>query len=90
MSVSAAQVREVVLEELAGALADLGLAPGEVADDLDLIEAGLIDSLGMLEIIAAVEERLGLEIDFEELEPERLRAIGPFSRFVEQESAARG
>ncbi|MDP2710633.1 MAG: acyl carrier protein [Solirubrobacteraceae bacterium] len=86
MNVTAEAVRAVVLDELAPALADSGRASEGVADDLDLIDAGLIDSLGMLEIIAAVEARFAIEVDFEELEPERLRAIGPFSRFIAEQA----
>ena len=84
---SAADVRSFVLAELAPALGDAGLTPQDVADDLDLIDARIIDSLGMLEVIGAVEAHFGLDIDFEELDPELLSAIGPFSRFVAAEAA---
>ncbi len=84
---SAEDVRSFVLAELAPALEDAGLTEEGVADDLDLIEARIIDSLGMLEVIVAVEAHFGLDIDFEELDPELLSAIGPFSRFVAAEAA---
>ncbi|MEJ7824185.1 MAG: acyl carrier protein [Solirubrobacteraceae bacterium] len=85
---SAADVRAFVLAELAPALEDAGIAAGDVGDELDLIDARIIDSLGMLEVIAAVEAHFGLDIDFEELDPEQLSAVGPFSRFVAAEARA--
>jgi acyl carrier protein len=88
--ISAAEVRAFVLEQLTSELADVGMKPADVDDELDLIEARVIDSFGMIEVIAAVESHFGLEIDFEELDPELLTAVGPFSRFVAAEAAGAG
>lgn len=90
---SAAAVRALVLDELAEPLAALGLEPDQVADDFDLLHEGVIDSLGLLEIIAAVEDALGLELDFERLGADELTVLGPFCRYVEmlaRQSAAPG
>jgi acyl carrier protein len=84
--VSAAAVRRVVLEALAEPLWRLGVRPEQVPDDFDLLTTGLIDSLGLLELIGDVEERLGLELDFERLDPDGLTVIGAFCRYVERES----
>ncbi len=84
--ISAADVRGFVLAELHSELADVGLTAADVGDDLDLIDAHVIDSFGMLEIIAAVEAHFSLEIDFEELDPDQLSAVGPFSHFVAAEA----
>ena len=46
----------------------------------------LVDSLGFLELIAQVEERFGLEIDFEGLDAEELTRVGAFVRYVAAES----
>ena len=84
--VSATEVRAFVLAELDAPLRASALATTEIADDFDLHEAGVIDSLGLLELITAVEDHFGLEIDFEELDPEDLGVVGPFCRFVELQS----
>jgi acyl carrier protein len=81
---SAEMVRALVLDELIEPLAALDLEPADVPDDFDLLHEGVIDSLGLLEMIAAVEERFGLEIDFEELSADELTIVGPFCRYVEQ------
>ena len=85
-AVSAAQVRAFVVEALAQPLEELGLRPEAVPDDLDLHTTGVIDSFGLIELIAAVEDRFGLEIDFEDLDPDAMTVVGPFSRYVEERS----
>jgi acyl carrier protein len=70
--VSASEVRELV-----------AMTIGEpVTDDLDLIAAGVIDSFGFLELVAAVEDALGMELDLEGLAAEDLTVVGPFCRYV--------
>ena len=86
MSVTAREVRSFVLENLSDRLGAVGLTPEEVPDDFDLLGTGVIDSLGILEIVASLEERFGLQVDFEQLDPERLTVIGPFSEYVEEQS----
>ena len=80
-------VRAFVLENLAPALAEARIDPASVGDDFDLLTSGLIDSLGILELIMDVNERFGIDIDFEELDPENLTILGPFSEFVAAEAA---
>ncbi len=82
------QIRDFVVTTLDEPIRAAGLDPASVDDDFDLLESGLIDSLGLLELITQVEEEFGLEVDFEEMDPERLTIVGPFSRFV-TEAAAR-
>ncbi len=80
-------MRGFVLEELDEQLRAVGDDPEKLPDDFDLHESGVIDSLGILELISALEERFGLEIDYEELDPEELTKVGPFSRYVSEQSA---
>jgi len=87
-AVTAEEVRAVVLDELAEPIAGLGVAPEEMPDDFDLLTSGLIDSLGLMELIASVNERLGLDIDYEDLDPEGLTVLGTFSGYVASASAA--
>ena len=81
------QVREFVLADLADQFAEHGIDPSTVGDDFDLLTSGVIDSFGILELISAVNERFGIEIDFEELDPEGLTVLGEFSAYVAQAAA---
>jgi acyl carrier protein len=59
-----------------------GYSPDALPDDLDLIATGIIDSLGLMELIAGLETELDAELDFDDLAPEDLTIVGPFCRFV--------
>jgi len=54
----------------------------ELSDDCDLLLSGVIDSLGLLELVSAVNQHYGREIDFEDLDPEQMTVVGPLCDFV--------
>jgi acyl carrier protein len=86
--ITAEAVRALLLERFASSLAAKGLEPAQVPDDFDLLTEGVIDSLGILEMISAIEHRFGLAIDFEDLDAEELTILGPLCRYVEGKSRA--
>lgn len=49
----------------------------------DLVESGLLDSLGMVELLLAIEEEFGLKVDVEDLDLDVLRSVEQIARFVE-------
>ena len=57
---------------------DLQALPGNVS----LIEAGIIDSTGVLELVGFLEEAYEIEITDSELVPENLDSIDNVVRFV--------
>jgi acyl carrier protein len=62
--------------------------PGELADDCDLLLSGMIDSLGLLDLMSAIQQHCQREIDFEALDPEQLTVVGPLCRYVSQQLAS--
>lgn len=53
-----------------------------LADDDSFLEKGIIDSTGVLELVAFLQERYGLQIEDRDLIPENLDSINNLSRFV--------
>ena len=51
--------------------------------DTSFQESGIVDSTGMLEIIAFVEEQFGITIGDDEVIPENLGMLRNISRFVQ-------
>jgi len=76
------QVRQLIAERFADALEEHGVHDGNMPDDLDLMLEGVTDSLGMMGLIAAVNEAAEQEVDFEGLDAERFTVVGDFCRFV--------
>ena len=87
MSVSSEAVAAFVVAELDEPLRDAGLDPREIGDDFDLLVSDIVDSLGMMELIMAVNERFELDVDFEGLDPEEFTVLGPLARYVAQAAA---
>jgi acyl carrier protein len=84
---TAAAVRDLIFERVDEQLAARGLTPSEVPDSFDLLLEGLIDSLGVLEIVLMLEQRYAIEFDFDELPADDLTKIGPLASYVERKSA---
>lgn len=54
-----------------------------VSLDESLLDRGVVDSTGMLEIIMFIEEQLGVEVADAEMIPENLDSVNNIARFVE-------
>ncbi len=81
-AISPDTVKAFVIDFVAEELAAVNVAPDDVTDDYDLLATGTIDSLGLLELVGAIEDFVGVRISFEELDPEDLGVIGPFSQYI--------
>ncbi|OKJ67418.1 MULTISPECIES: acyl carrier protein [unclassified Streptomyces] len=72
-----ATIKQFLIEEF---LPDL--TQDELADDQDLLSSGAIDSLGLLKLIAWVEDRFGLAVDDTDLDPNNFRSVTAIDTFV--------
>jgi acyl carrier protein len=61
--------------------------PPALADECDLLLSGYVDSLGLLELMTALQDHFGREIDFEQLDPEQMTIVGPLKKFVAEQLA---
>jgi acyl carrier protein len=62
--------------------------PDELADDSLLVTSGVVDSTGMLEMIAFVESEFGIRIADDEMVPENLESIERIASFVARKRQA--
>jgi acyl carrier protein len=88
--ITADDVRQFLTERYAPALSSVGMSLDSFADDYDLLERGIIDSIGILEMVGAVEAEFQIELDLEHLDAELLTRIGPFCRYIESCAARSG
>lgn len=59
-------IRQFVSEYLIKRLESVGLSTGDIRGGFDFIQSGLLDSMAFVDMISAMEEHFGVEIDFEE------------------------
>ena len=55
-------------------------------DEDSLLEKGIIDSTGVLELVAFIEEKYGITVEDEELTPENLDSIRNIAEFIRQKT----
>jgi len=62
----------------------------ELADDASLLEEGLIDSTGVLELVDFLEQRFGISVRDEEMMPENLDSVNALVHYVESKAGGAG
>jgi len=60
----------------------LGTGHLDVPDDASLLELGIIDSTGVLELMQFLMDTFGIHIEDEEIIPENLDSLDNIGRFV--------
>jgi acyl carrier protein len=71
-----AEVREFVLTNFLFGTQD------DLPDDASFLDQGIVDSTGILELVAHLQERYGITIDDTELIPDNLDSIASIAEFV--------
>lgn len=67
-----------------------GADPSELPADYDLLATGVVDSLGLLKVIAWLEDRFEVAIDDLELDPDAFRSVAAIDAFVERAALVAG
>ena len=60
-----------------------------LTDDADLLSAGIVDSLGLLRLVAFLEERFGVKVPDEDVVFENFQSIRAMATYVAQRLAAK-
>jgi acyl carrier protein len=76
-------IRDFIQNELQRPLDD-------VTDDDSLLEAGVLDSVAVLQVVTFVEQRFGIAVSEDEMMPDNFESISAIAAFVQRrQSAAR-
>jgi len=54
----------------------------ELTNDVSLLERGIIDSTGIMELVLFIEEAFGIKIDDDEMVPENLDSVDNIISFI--------
>jgi acyl carrier protein len=71
------EVKELIVETL-----ELDIAPEEIEDEETLFGNLGLDSISMLELIEALEQTFGIEVDDEDLSPELTESARSLAEYV--------
>jgi len=65
----------------------IGRDPAELTDSGSLLELGIIDSTGVLEMVGFLEESFGFQVDDDELIPDNLDSLEKLEKYIERKKA---
>ena len=60
----------------------------DLEDDFDLLTGGVVDSLGLLKVVAWLEDEFDIGVDDSELGPDSFRTVAAIKAFVDQSRSA--
>lgn len=71
------RIRDYILENLM-----FSDDPGELPDDASLLDRGIIDSTGVLEVVLFLEESFGIQVKASEMLPQNFDSVDNIVAFV--------
>ena len=60
--------------------------PAELTDDASLLDRGIIDSTGVMELIGFLEDTFGFKVEDAEMVPDNLDGIGRVTAYVQRKT----
>jgi len=65
----------------------VGLSKDELNDADSFLEKGIIDSTGVLELVAFVEQTFGFDVEDEELVPDNFDSVDKLEAYIQRKTA---
>lgn len=75
------QIRQFIIDEFLFGQED------SLRDDVSLLGAGILDSMGVLQILFHLEETYGIQVEDQEVVPENIDSIDNLTAFVTRKLA---
>ena len=88
-AVKAAEVKAFALSHLADHFVENNFATSDITDDFDLMKKGIIDSIGLIQLVSAIEEHFNIEVDFGDMDTENITVIGPLCKYIEERAVSK-
>jgi acyl carrier protein len=77
------------VSEITHFLNDVVLSRDHIVDcDTDLLAEGLLDSLGVMQLVAFFEERWGVRVESDQIAPGNFRSVSAMAKFLQRQLRA--
>ncbi len=83
------KVRSFLLHKYADKIQGMGLEAAKIPDTFDFLLEGAVDSLGILDMVGALETEFNMELDMAALDAEQMTILGPLTKYVAEQSSQR-
>ncbi len=77
------KIKQFIVEEF---MPDVSVE--ELDDDFDLLTGGVVDSLGLLKVVAWLEDEFDIGVDDSELGPDSFRTVAAIKAYIDQARSA--
>lgn len=81
-------LRELILEALDSRLRAVGMNRTSIDFNQDLLKSGVVDSFSLIDLILAIEDRIGVKIDFFNVESAVFSSVNGLVRLMSGSQAA--
>lgn len=61
--------------------------PAAFGDEVSLLDSGVVDSTGVLEVVSFLEDQFGIQVKDDEMLPENLDSIAKITAFIARKQA---
>ena len=68
-------IRGFVIERIQAAAAANGRSIEGLDDDFNIVDSGVLDSIGFIDLITSIEDQFDLEIDLSEVDPDEFTTV---------------
>jgi acyl carrier protein len=83
MDETTAKIKQFIVDEF---MPDVPVE--DLEDDFDLLTGGVVDSLGLLKVVAWLEDEFDIGVDDSELGPDSFRTVAAIKAFVDKSRSA--
>lgn len=83
MDETTAKIKQFIVDEF---MPDVPVE--DLDDDFDLLTGGVVDSLGLLKVVAWLEDEFDIGVDDSELGPDSFRTVAAIKAYVDQARSA--
>ena len=59
----------------------------DYSDDASFLEEGIVDSVGIMELVLFIEEKFGLTVDDEDLTPDNFDSVDRLAEYIKKRQA---
>lgn len=87
--ITATQIKEFIINYYIEELTSSGINPKVIDDSFDILSNGITDSIGVLDMLCAIETQFEITFDLENLDAEQITILGPLCDYIAKNAVAK-
>ncbi|MBN1983838.1 MAG: acyl carrier protein [Chitinivibrionales bacterium] len=80
------EVKKIVIEKIRSYAAGNGVKIKKIDEEKSLIKQGIVDSVGLIDVLSILEQEFNITINFAENDPEQFSSVNGLARLIRSAS----